>query len=187
MEWVFTSLHRFISGMSVSAVGVILCVCSLPESCSCFPGRPQSVPRGSSCQPSGTSPGPELSPRNGSPGPPPQPTCDPQHIICNGPFPTNPLLTVHKQLPTHRLLVVSVVSGGGRALLSPWPPSWAGESGSTRWNSNGVRFCVRYTTWPLPAIRQTDKEMDGEERAWAEGMLKGGCQLKRGKAKGGNG
>lgn len=57
-----------------------------------------------------------------------------------------PPLVKCQQHPTHRLLTVSVVSGGGRALLSPGPPSWAEDSGSTRWNSNGVRFCVRYTT-----------------------------------------
>ena len=32
--------------------------------------------------------------------------------------------------------------------LGPWPPSVPSEGGSMRWNINGVRFCVRYTTWP---------------------------------------
>lgn len=82
-------------------------------------------------------------------------------FVCFKPTPSSKSKT-RQQHSTHRLLTVSVVSGGGRALLSPRPPSWAGEGGSTRWNSNGVRFCVRYTTWPLPAIRQTDREMRGK-------------------------
>lgn len=68
----------------------------------------------------------------------------------------------HWQGGTHRLLPVSIIAGGGRALLNPGPPSWEGVGGSTRWNSNGVRFCLRYTTWPLPTIRQTDREMQGK-------------------------
>lgn len=28
--------------------------------------------------------------------------------------------------------------------VSPCPTSWLGDGGSTRWNINGVRFCVRY-------------------------------------------
>lgn len=91
-----------------------------------------------------------------------------------------------QKCPTHRLLVVFVISGGGRALLSPGPPSWEGVGGSTRWNSNGVRFCVRYTTWPSPAIRQTDREMGrgNKGRAWREGIERGGCRLKRDRANG---
>lgn len=78
------------------------------------------------------------------------------------------------EFQTHSLLIVSVVSGGGRALLRPGPPSWVGEGGSTRWNSNGVRFCVRYTTWPSPAIRQTDREM-GAWKGAKQDQRGGGC------------
>lgn len=167
----------------VWSCGPCVCVCMsfLPESWSCFPGHPQGVPQDSSCRPSGTSPEHESSPMIGSPGPPPLPAYDTHTQSYRHSFPdwfafNKPPIVKCQQHPTHRLLTVSVVSGGGRALLSPGPPSWAGEGGSTRWNSNGVRFCVRYTTWPSPAIRQTDREMEGkgaeqEQRACREGAV----------------
>lgn len=51
---------------------------------------------------------------------------------------------------THMLLMLSGwVIGRPFTPCPPWPsvppPS---EGGSMRWNINGVRFCVRYTTWP---------------------------------------
>lgn len=130
---------------------VCVCLSFLPESWSCFPGRPQGVPQGSSCRPSGTSPEHESSPTNGSPGHPPPPAYDARictnahthihkHIVTDassssGLISTNPppaKRNVQTTSKTHRLLPVSVVSGGGRALLSPGPPSWAGDGGSTR-------------------------------------------------------
>lgn len=51
---------------------------------------------------------------------------------------------------THMLLMLS--SCVLERPFWPWPP-WPSvpppsEGGSMRWNINGVRFCVRYTTWP---------------------------------------
>lgn len=148
---------------------------------SCFLGHPQSALQGSSCQPSGTSSWHEPSPRTGSRGSRPPPACDThrKHIFLL--WFSFLKITVHqKDLWTHKPLPVSIVSGGGKALLSPGPPSWEGVGGSTRWNSNGVRFCLRYTTWPSPAIRQTDREMQGKG---AEQEQKGGSCLKQGQAK----
>lgn len=56
----------------------------------------------------------------------------------------------HTCLVTHmRLRLSGWVLGRPFKPCSPWPsvppPS---EGGSMRWNINGVRFCVRYTTWP---------------------------------------
>lgn len=115
---------------------------SLPENWSCFPGPPQGGPRGSSCQSFGTSPELELSSMNGFLERHLVQTCDtPPHTLTM-------LSTNHpiQQHPTHRLLALSAASGRGRVLFSPGSPSWVEDTGSTRWNSNGVRFCVRYTT-----------------------------------------
>lgn len=53
-------------------------------------------------------------------------------------------------LATHMLLRLSGWVLGRP--FRPWPP-WPSvpppsEGRSMRWNINGVRFCVRYTTWP---------------------------------------
>ena len=58
----------------------VMCVC-LPVSCVCCPGGPLVAPRGSSCQLSGTSPGPGLWPMTGSLGPPPPPAYGTHTVI----------------------------------------------------------------------------------------------------------
>lgn len=47
---------------------------------------------------------------------------------------------------------------------------------------------MRYTTWPSPAIRQTDREMGGKGAEQEQrGCRKGGSRLKRGEANEGRG
>lgn len=123
----------------------------LPVGCdSCHGDHRCRVCLGSSCPSSGTFPGLWPLPTTGSQTFHPQEVWRPHTVHRSVVQNENFMLCCHLSSTTHMLLRLSGWVLGRP--FRPWPawPSVPPPSGggSMRWNINGVRFCVRYMTWP---------------------------------------